>query len=213
MDDTAANASAHAAHFDAVLDFWFDVDASDAEALKRQNRGWFMSSREHDLELAQRFGDLARAAADGKLDSWAASARGRLALIILLDQLPRNLHRGTPEAFAQDARALELCREGLESGLVQALPPLQRVFFCMPLQHAESREIQRLSVDTFAAIARAPAPPALSAALAGFANYAVMHREIVDRFGRFPHRNAILGRQSTDAEQEFLASGGPSFGQ
>lgn len=213
MEHSQANAPARGAELEALLDFWFDADTADAEALKRQSRRWFMSSPEQDRELGQRFGDLARAAADGELDGSAATARGRLALIILLDQLPRNLHRGTPDAFAQDARALELCLDGLERGLAQALAPLQRVFFCMPLQHAESREIQALSVATFAEIARAPAPAALSAALSGFANYAVTHREIVDRFGRFPHRNAVLGRESTAAEQEFLASGGPSFGQ
>jgi uncharacterized protein (DUF924 family) len=196
-----------------LLDFWFDVDTTDSGALKRQTKRWFASTPEQDLELGAHFGPLAKAAAAGELDALAKTPRGRLALIILLDQLPRSLHRGTPAAFAQDPKALELCLGGMRLGQLDALEPIERVFFCMPLQHAESQETQALAVETFRSLAAIDGSDALTAALEGFADYAVMHRDIIERFGRFPHRNKILGRQSTEAELEFLESGGPSFGQ
>lgn len=211
--DTAGNAASPSDQVNALLEFWFDVDTSDAEALKRQTRRWFAGTGELDREIRARFGPLALAAAEGRLDGLADSPRGRLALIILLDQLPRSLHRGTPAAFAQDPKALALCLDGMKLGQLDALEPIQRVFFCMPLQHAESRQIQALAVETFRALAAADGPEALTAALEGFADYAVAHRDIIERFGRFPHRNRILGRPSTDAELAFLESGGPSFGQ
>jgi uncharacterized protein (DUF924 family) len=201
------------AEVEALLAFWFDVDTSDRDDLKRAMGRWFSSTSAEDVELARRFGALAADAARGLLDSLSDSARGRLALILLLDQLPRSLHRGTPAAFAQDGRALELCRTGIALGQAEALAPLERVFFCMPLQHAEAPGIQALAVETFEAIAASPGPGTLAAALGTFADYAVLHRNIVERFGRFPHRNRILGRESTPAELEFLESGGPSFGQ
>jgi uncharacterized protein (DUF924 family) len=197
----------------ALLDFWFDADPTDPQAVAAIKRRWFHSSAASDRELADRFGRLADEAAAGSLDALGESARGRLALIILLDQLPRNLHRGTAAAFAQDARALALCRSGMETRLPEALGALERLFFCMPLQHSESLEVQNLSVETFAHLATLDAPGPVAAALADFADYAVTHRDIVARFGRFPHRNAVLGRRSTDEEREFLQAGGPSFGQ
>lgn len=197
----------------ALLDDWFDVDATDAESLKARNKSWFASTPDQDAALAARYGDLARDAAAGLLDAEAATPRGRLALIILLDQFPRNLHRGTQAAFAGDPKALRHCLDGVREGMPAALEPLERIFFCMPMQHSESREIQALSVETFEQLAHTPAPTPLAAVLEGVADYARMHRDIVERFGRFPHRNRVLGRESTEEELEFLASGGPSFGQ
>ena len=198
---------------EALLELWFDVDPNDTAGIDEQMRLWFSSSAAEDRELESRFGTLAGEAAAGALDSLAALPRGRLGLILLLDQLPRNLHRGRPAAFAGDFQALALCLDGLDRGLHAALAPMERIFFCMPLQHAEDRAIQARSVATFAALAAAPAPPPLAAALRKCADYAVAHRDIVLRFGRFPHRNRTLGRESTRAEIEFLASGGASFGQ
>jgi uncharacterized protein (DUF924 family) len=176
-------------------------------------RRWFDSTAEEDRELGLGFGTLAQDALSRRLDGLAASPRGRLGLILLLDQLPRNLYRGRPEAFAGDARALALSTDGLDRGLDSALAPVERIFFCMPLQHAEDRAIQARAVETFAALAAVPAPPPLAAALRNCADYAVAHREIVERFGRFPYRNRTLGRESTHAELDFLAGGGPRFGQ
>jgi uncharacterized protein (DUF924 family) len=198
---------------ESLLAFWFDGDANDAASMQRQMRRWFESTPDEDREMAERFGALAVAAAAGACEGLAREPRGRLGLILLLDQLPRNLHRGRAEAFISDARALELCVSGMRLGLHVALTPLERIFFSMPLQHAESREIQKLSVETFAALATLPAPPPLAAALRDCAHYAVAHRDIVERFGRFPYRNRALGRTSTEAEIEFLASWGPGFGQ
>jgi uncharacterized protein (DUF924 family) len=198
---------------DDLLGVWFDFDTGDAKALEDRMRRWFASAADEDRELERRFGALARDAARGTLDALAASPRGRLGLILLLDQLPRNLHRGRPEAFAGDARALALATDGLDRRLDLALAPVERIFFCMPLQHAEDRAIQARSVETYSALAAEPAPPPLAAALRKCADYAVAHRDIVERFGRFPHRNRALGRESTSAELEFLAAGGASFGQ
>jgi len=212
MSESAATEDSRAA-IEALLGLWFGADPADAAALTRQRQRWFSSSAEDDRELKERFGPLAEAAAAGELDDLARTPRGRLALILLLDQLPRSLHRGTADAFAQDGKALELSIGGMRLGQVEKLEPIERAFYCMPLQHAEARDIQALSVATFAALAAEPAPEPLRAALRGFADYAVVHRDIIERFGRFPHRNKVLGREATDEEREFLESGGPSFGQ
>lgn len=198
---------------DALLDFWFGGYADDADRLKLLKQLWFKATPDQDAEIRARFGTLAAAAARGELDAWAGTPRGRLALILLLDQLPRSLHRGGRDAFACDARALELCLEGLRLGLDAALAPLERVFFCMPLQHAESTVIQALSVETFRRLSETEAEKPIASMLENAADSALEHREIVDRFGRFPHRNRALGRETTAAEREFLASGGSSFGQ
>lgn len=197
----------------ALLDDWFDVNLADSPALQEQNRRWFASTPAEDHALAERFGSLARAAAAGDLDLWSGSPQGRLALIILLDQCPRNLHRGQPEAFAQDDKALALCLGGIELHMHEQLNPLERVFFCMPLQHSESLVMQELSVATFTMLADGEAPEALAEMLANVQSFAEKHRDIIARFGRFPHRNRTLGRATTTEEAAFLASGGPSFGQ
>lgn len=196
-----------------LLDHWFDVDVSDEAALNERYRRWFKSSPEEDRLLAERFGDLMAKAADGLLDDNAKHPHGRLGLILALDQLPRNLCRGQAAAFAHDARALKLCLDGMESGADRMLAPLERVFFYMPLQHAESVELQELSVTTFRALAGTDAEPPVADKLRGALEFAELHRDIVVRFGRFPHRNRILGRESTPEEQQYLSSDGPSFGQ
>jgi uncharacterized protein (DUF924 family) len=197
----------------ALLDFWFDVDPADDAALTAQYRRWFAGTPEEDQQLAERFGKLAQAAAGGKLDSWSGSAQGRLALIILLDQLPRSLHRGQAEAFAQDEKALTLCLGGIELGMHENLSPLERIFFCMPLQHSESPVVQALSVRVFSDLSALAVPGPLAAKLADAAGYAAEHQAIVERCGRFPHRTRALGRTSSDEELAFLTTGGPNFGQ
>ncbi|MNQ69289.1 hypothetical protein D3C85_838770 [compost metagenome] len=122
-----------------LLDFWFGDDADDAARASRQAPLWWGKSSETDALIASRFGALAKAAAAGELAPWAEVPVGRLALILLLDQLPRNIHRGTPGAFAQDPLARELCLKGLSLGADRALSPLARLFFYLPLEHAESR--------------------------------------------------------------------------
>ncbi|MGL5608545.1 MAG: DUF924 family protein, partial [Aeromonas veronii] len=125
-----------------LLDFWFGDEADDVLLATRQAPLWWGKSSETDALLASRFGEQAEAAAKGSLAHWADAPSGRLALILLLDQLPRNIHRGTPAAFAQDPLARDLCLKGLSIGADKSLSPLERVFFYLPLEHAESREQQ-----------------------------------------------------------------------
>lgn len=182
-----------------VLDFWFGDGTEDRTAR------WFGADPGFDEAIRARFGAALEEARAGRLDHWAETPRGRLALIILLDQFSRNLHRGDGRSFENDARAQRLVREGLERGDDRALSVMERAFFYMPLQHAEDRELQALSVECFRRL-RDEAPPEMKKMTEGFYEYAVRHKVVVDRFGRFPHRNALLGRPSTPEEQEFLAS-------
>jgi uncharacterized protein (DUF924 family) len=165
-----------------------------------------------DAALAERFLPYTAARAGGKLDDWGDSGRGRLALILLTDQFPRNIHRGSAEAFAQDSDARGLCLRGLDLGHDRDLGLFERVFFYMPLEHSESLEDQQRSVLLFTRLEQ-DAPEVLREAFSGFTRYAVLHRDIVQRFGRFPHRNRVLGRANTEAESAYLAGDSPSFGQ
>jgi uncharacterized protein (DUF924 family) len=194
----------------AVLDFWFGDAIRDAGTLEDRMRYWFGDT--HDEEIRERLGDLARRAAEGELAAWADSPRRRLALILLLDQVPRNLHRGTALAFAQDEQALALALSGMQVGADAALDPLERMFFYMPLQHAESRDVQDESVAAFRRLA-AEAPEELREGFGAALRYAELHRSLIERFGRFPHRNRVLGRESTPDEIAFLESGAERFGQ
>lgn len=197
-----------------LLDFWFEPAPRTTAELDASFARWFDASGDMDAELAERFGELASQAAQGGLDHWAPEARGRLALILLLDQLPRNLHRGTADAFAQDPKALALTRDGIDTGMDRQLPVMQRAFFYMPLQHAEDLDAQRLGVRVFEALRDDPdAPPMYAAVLQSMVEYARLHLEIVEQFGRFPHRNRALGREHTEAELAYMERGGPSFGQ
>jgi uncharacterized protein (DUF924 family) len=202
---------------EAVLDFWFADAAKSAAALAERMKFWFgmdtaAEIRAQDELIRSRFADLVDRALRGELDSWAASPQGRLALILVLDQLPRNIHRGTARAFAGDAAALALTLEGIKSGADRLLDACERVFFCMPLQHAESLAMQEKAVEVFGSLARA-ADDEQRAFVESCVPYAIVHRDIVRRFGRFPHRNAILGRESTPAERAYLAADAPDFGQ
>ncbi|UYB72520.1 DUF924 domain-containing protein [Aeromonas veronii] len=194
-----------------LLDFWFGDEADDVLRATRQAPLWWGKSSETDALLAKQFGAQAEAAANGELADWADLHHGRLALILLLDQLPRNIHRGTPAAFARDPLARDLCLKGLSIGADKSLSPLERVFFYLPLEHAESREQQARSVALFEALAAEQAGTPAQATFAGFADFARRHQMIIERFGRFPHRNDILGRTSTPEEATFLQQPGSGF--
>lgn len=199
---------------ESLLDYWFGSEPSTKKMVDERYERWFIGSAVIDADIASRFGTLARRAADGELDDWAATARGRLALILLLDQMPRHLHRGTAAAFEQDEKAMHLTRTGMDAGMDRELHVLQRAFFYMPLQHAESTEAQELSVQRFEGLAADPSTEKhLQPVLQSFAEYARMHRDIVLRFGRFPHRNRPLGRTNTVVEEGFLREGAETFGQ
>ena len=177
--------------FDAILSFWFG-ELSPAQ--------WWKVDPALDAALRERFASLHQAAHLGELWEWRRQPRGRLAELIVLDQFPRNMYRGTPRAFASDAMALALAQEAVAGAYDAALTPVERAFMYMPYQHSESRLVQKESVRLFKALG-----------LAEQIDFALQHKAIVDRFGRFPHRNAILGRQSTAEELEFLKQPGSSF--
>lgn len=190
-------------------EYWFGGVADD-EAGQRQSRLWWGKDGAVDAELTERFGSLVTAARSGRLEAWNSNAQGRLALILLTDQLPRNIFRGTPEAFASDPLARQLCLAGLERGDDKALKPIERVFFYLPLEHSESMPDQDHAVRLFTALFQAVPQPVMEQ-YRGFLTFALRHRHVIERFGRFPHRNAILGRQSSPEEEAFLTEPGSSF--
>ena len=193
-----------------VLQYWFGTETDDGVVAQQQASLWWKKSATTDNEIRSRFEPLVNKAGAGALDAWRTSASGRLALIILMDQFPRNIYRYTPRAFQFDRIALQICQEGLAAGDDQQLRPVERVFFYMPLEHSENIEHQNLSVKLFENLCRDIHPEAKEA-FAGFFDYAVRHREVIERFGRFPHRNKILGRHSTAGEVRFLSQLNSSF--
>jgi len=194
-----------------VIDFWFgDLARPAATVAGRQAALWWGKRPGNDAAVRARFGALVEAATAGELDDWAASPEGRLALILVTDQFPRNIHRDTPRAFALDDKARALCLEGLEAGDDRKLAPIQRVFFYLPLEHSEDPAHQQTCVDLMKTLARS-AEGADRAEFEEFVRFAEAHQRTIERFGRFPHRNAILARPSTPAEIEFLEQPGSSF--
>jgi len=197
---------------DEIHHFWFGGCLDSVEKIKERFALWFSVCEDFDREVTARFDlDVERAAA-GEYDSWAGTPRGALALILLLDQFPRNIYRGTPRAFAHDEKALAYCLALSDSGGDLALSFIERVFALMPLQHAEDAEIQRLSVERFARLREDAGAPFQEIA-DGNHEYALLHKKIIHQFGRFPHRNKILQRESTAEEEEYLRESGESFGQ
>jgi uncharacterized protein (DUF924 family) len=200
-----------------VRDFWFGSVQLSADALTRRILFWFADGasarrEQRDEHIRVRFGGLLERAARGELAAWADGPRRRLSLIILLDQFPRSIVRGTARAFAYDAQALGLTLSGMQSAADAALTVVERIFFYMPLEHAESREVQEESVAAYRRLL-AEAPEELREVFAGALRSAENHRSIIERFGRFPHRNRTLARESTPEELQWLRTGGGSFGQ
>lgn len=176
---------------DKVITFWFDEVAP---------RLWWKSDPVFDGAITERFGGLLTMASHGELAHWRVSAHGALAEIIVLDQFSRNIHRGMPGAFANDALALELAQSAVAAGLPAKLRPVQRAFMYLPYMHSESRTVHEVAMRLFG-------EPGLEPNLAA----EVRHKAIIDRFGRYPHRNAVLGRISTAEELAFLKTPGSSF--
>jgi uncharacterized protein (DUF924 family) len=179
-----------------VLDFWFASDPT------KRRKAWFEKDPAFDMACAEFAAarDLAKA---GGLDDWADTPHGGLALLILLDQLSRNLHRGSAEAFAADAKARATARAMIAHGFDQALTPVERIFVYLPFEHSEDLADQDMSVRLFASLESAEGSNTL--------DYAERHRDVIRRFGRFPHRNAALGRVSTADEEAYLAEPGAGF--
>jgi len=195
-----------------VLQFWFDDVVEKPERLTARNKFWFRSSSAIDVEISEQFKTDVEAAANGQYDDWGGDAHGLLALIILLDQFPRNIYRGTAQAFAYDAIALAQCQEMIASELLKDLELIERAFALMPLQHSEDLDVQKQSVQSFGDLAQ-EATAAFKHTLNNNYLFAKDHLEIIEQFGRYPHRNAVLGRESTEQELKYLTSGGKTFGQ
>lgn len=200
------------ARIEAVLSFWFALSRTDPAAVPERLQRWFGADPAFDAEIRERFAGLRAQAIAGALSDWELTPRGCLALILLLDQFSRNIHRGEPAAFAEDAVAQRLTLEGMERGHDAILSPMERGFFYMPLQHAEQLHLQEESVRRYRALLD-EAGEAWRPYIQGMLDYAVEHRDIIARFGRFPHRNAILGRETTAEEQAFLDAGAAHYGQ
>ncbi len=195
-----------------ILSFWFKDHELTAPQIDARMETWFGEDPVFDHEIEKEFAGDVEAASRGALDHWARHPQGRLALILLLDQFRRNIYRGTAKAFEKDKVALKLCVEGAMEKKDKGLTPIQRVFFYMPLQHAESRKVQAKSVDIFRKLADAVSPT-YRETFETVVQFAELHRDIVERFGRFPHRNKLLGRKNTPDEEEYLAGDTITFGQ
>ena len=187
----------------AVLDFWFAAQGEPEHGAVREL--WFRKSEATDRQIAERFGPLIEQALRGELEAWAADPHSALAQIVLLDQFTRNTFRDTPRAFAGDKRALAAAMAMVGSRQDEKLLPVQRVFVYLPFEHAEGIVMQEEALRLFTRlVAEAPG-------LQNMLDYAQRHHDVVQRFGRFPHRNEILGRQSTAEEVEFLRQPGSRF--
>jgi uncharacterized protein (DUF924 family) len=181
----------------ALLDFWFGPE--DDPDRERHRDIWFRATDDFDAALRCEFLADYEAAAAGELLSWEVTAEGALALVLLLDQVPRNIFRKSPRTYATDAAAREIAHRALERGFDQQVPPAWRLFFYMPFHHSEDLADQRRSVALFGTLPRNPDRRG------SLRRYGRPYIEVIERFGRFPHRNEVLGRQSTAAEIAFLA--------
>ncbi len=196
----------------AIVSWWIGDANRNIDIAKQKGALWFGASAEVDAEIKTRFGGNLERASGGQYEDWLASPSGTLALILLYDQFTRNIFRGTAEAFGCDEQALQLCVDLQTSGGIQSLGWMSRVFALMPLQHSEDIEMQEASVAAFDQLVYG-APDAWKGILQSNADYAGLHFDIVKRFGRFPHRNMVLGRTSSEEEQQWLEDGAPTFGQ
>lgn len=189
-----------------VLDFWFDDGLERGWPSRNMSELWFGGSRGLDEEIRERFSVFVEAALWSELVDWEARPLSRLALVIVLDQFTRNIYRGEAKAFSGDHRACTLVMEGIARGMDKQLPWIGRVFFYMPLMHAEDMALQDECVRCFEAMVD-EAPADIADKVRNNLAFAKEHRELIKRFGRFPYRNAALGRESTEAEREYLEHG------
>jgi len=188
----------------AIHQFWFGPLDAAGLAAPAQERLWFSGGAEFDAAVAARFGGLVPRGLAGEFDHWAGDDKGLIALVLLLDQFTRNVFRGTPGAFAGDGKALAAAQAAIAGGRHLALPAIHRVFLYLPLEHCEDLAVQEQSVRLFTELAGSSGAQATG----DFLRYAVAHREVIARFGRFPHRNAILGRTSSPEELAHMEAHG-----
>ncbi len=193
-----------------ILTFWFGGGITSLEVMNEKSALWWKKDPVLDEEIKTRFEPCLIALSKGELDAWQTEPKGRLAMIILTDKFSRNIYRDTPRAFAFDTRAINLVHDGIKNSVDKKLRLIEQVFFNMPLMHSESMDDQKLSISQFENIVEC-AQGEEKERLQGNLNYAVAHRDIIQRFGRYPHKNEILGRESTPEEIEFLKQPGSSF--
>jgi len=198
-------------HPQVILDYWIGDADTDADEAKTKNKLWFRKSAATDADIAALFSPTMGALAAGLANDWAAEApKHRLAAIIALDQFSRNVFRDAPGAFENDPLALALALDGIERGEDTALSEVERMFTYLPLEHSEATDMQALSIEKFTSLA-ADARPEFQAIADNVLDYAHQHKAVIDQFGRFPHRNVILGRDSTPEELAYLAKPGSGF--
>lgn len=185
-----------------ILNFWFGHP--DEVSYGKPRKQWFVKNSQFDQQVKNLFLDDYKQAATGQLNDWQSSPIGCLALVIVLDQFPRNMFRGTPQAFATDSQALGVAQHSVTQGFDRQLLPVQRWFFYLPFEHSENMQHQCQAVELFSQLAHDPDS-------VDTIDYAIQHLKVIERFGRFPHRNKILGRVSTVEEEEFLKLPGSSF--
>ncbi len=197
---------------ESVLSFWFKEHALSAPQIDRRMEIWFSEDPVFDLQIEKEFAGEVEMASNGSLNHWGKTPQGRLALIIMIDQFRRNIHRNSARAFAKDPLALKLCVEGAMAKMEHSLSPIQKLFYFMPLQHSESRKVQAKSVEIFRRLAESVSDTERETYMT-ILQFAELHKDIIDQFGRFPHRNKLLNRDNTPEENEYLAGDSPTFGQ
>lgn len=193
-----------------ILEYWFGGFPDAYSADLTRSKMWFEEGHRYDQEIFITFGSVYQRAIEGELNHWLDMPRGRLALIILLDQFSRHIHRGYAEAFAQDEKAQTICIEGIGAGDDYNLHPAERSFFYLPLEHAENIESQRLSIQAYNQLL-ADVPESHQQPYRENLEWAMQHHYVIEKFGRFPELNEILGRESTAEELVFVESGEYSF--
>ena len=194
-----------------LLDWWFGADHGTATEVAAARQGlWFGKRDSQDLEARERFGELVEQALAGGLTEWAQRPEGWLALVLLLDQLPRMLFRESPKAFSGDLRAQALVAQGIAADFDRQLPPIQRVFIYIVLEHCEHLAVQNECISRYIDLMEQQ-PESDRALFADYLGYAEKHQKVIAQFGRFPHRNEVLGRESTVEELEFLSKPGSRF--
>ncbi len=196
--------------YQSVLDFWFGKKQDNLGIIKEKAESWWRKDAAFDAQIKAQFAAPLESLIEGRLEHWKAQPRGHLALIILADQFSRNMYRDDPKSFGQDGIALELAIEGLNKGTDRQLLLVERSFFYLPFEHAESLQRQQQSVDLYRALV-AEADAGEREYFEENLDYALRHQRIIERFGRYPHRNAILGRASTAEEIAFLQQPDSSF--
>ncbi|POA39578.1 DUF924 family protein [Pseudomonas sp. GW456-12-1-14-TSB6] len=193
-----------------LLDWWFGQSESAKDVTAEKGKLWFGKKDSQDLEARERFGVFVDQALAGELTEWTQHPEGWLALVLLLDQLPRMIFRDTPKAFSGDLRAQKLVAQGIAADFDRQLKPIQRLFIYLVFEHCENLAVQNEAVSRFIELV-AEQPEAERGVFADNLDYAERHQKVIARFGRFPHRNAVLGRESTVEELEFLSQPGSSF--